>query len=492
MAESVTDYGIFLLDPLGRIRTWNAGARLIKGYEADEVIGRHFSLFYPNDALARDLPARELAGARETGRYEDEGWRLRKDGSRFWANVVITALFDRDGTLRGYSKITRDLTARREHEELLRRSEERFRLLVESVRDYAIFMLDPRGNVASWNTGAQENKGYQTSEIIGRHFSVFYPPEVAASGFPDRELEQALRDGRVEDEGWRLRKDGSRFWASVVITPLRDDLGHHIGFTKVTRDLTDRRRVSALEDEGRRITTFLAMLGHELRNPLAPIMNSVSIMQLEPHLPERLRICRDVIDRQVQQLTRLIDDLLDVGRITSGKIHLAIEPVELARMLPYAMEAVTPTVQLKGHRLALVLPDQEAWVSGDHARLLQVFTNLLNNAAKFTPAGGDISLTLSRETGHAVISVRDNGPGIPPQQIDNIFNLFVQVDQEQHPHGGLGLGLSLVRQIVALHHGDISVYSSGQPGKGAEFVIHLPLIPAPPHPADAVDGQPMD
>ena len=321
---------------------------------------------------------------------------------------------------------------------------------------------------------------------------MFYPPEVAASGFPERELEQALRDGRVEDEGWRLRKDGSRFWASVVITALRDDLGQHIGFTKVTRDLTDRRRVSALEDEGRRITTFIAMLGHELRNPLAPIMNSVSIMQLEPDVPERLRICRDVIDRQVQQLTRLIDDLLDVGRITSGKIHLAIEPVELVRMLPYAMEAVTPLVQLKGHRLALVLPEEEVWVPGDRARLLQVFTNLLNNAAKFTPAGGDITLTLSREKGRAVIGVRDNGPGIPTQQIDNIFNLFVQVDQElQHPQGGLGLGLSLVRQIVALHHGDISVYSSGQPGKGAEFVIHLPLIPAPPHPADAVDGQPI-
>ena len=490
MVESVTDYGIFLLDPMGRIRTWNAGARPIKGYEPHEVIGRHFSLFYPADAQARDLPARELEGARATGRYEDEGWRLRKDGSQFWANVVITALFDRDGTLRGYSKITRDLTARREHEELLRRSEERFRLIVESVRDYAIFMLDPLGNVASWNIGAQVNKGYQASEIIGRHFSVFYPTEIVASGFPDRELEQALREGRSEDEGWRLRKDGSRFWASVVITPLHDDRGQHLGFAKVTRDLTDRRRVSALEDEGRRITTFLAMLGHELRNPLAPIMNSVSIMQLEPHLPERLRVCRDVIDRQVQQLTRLIDDLLDVGRITSGKIHLAVQPVELARMLPYAMEAVAPLVRLKGHRCVLVLPEEEVWVSGDRARLLQVFTNLLNNAAKFTPAGGDITLTLRRQAGHAAISVCDNGPGIPPQQIDNIFNLFVQGDQElSDPHGGLGLGLSLVRQIVALHQGDVSVYSSGQPDRGAEFIIRLPLIPPPPHPADAVHRQ---
>jgi len=480
MAGSVTDYGIFLLDPLGYIRSWNAGARLIKGYEADEVIGRHFSLFYPPEALARDLPIRELLDARARGRYEDEGWRLRKDGSRFWANVVITALSDRDGRFRGYCKITRDLTARREQEELLRRSEERFRLLVDSVRDYAIFMLDPHGNVASWNTGAQQNKGYLASEIIGKHFSVFYPPEVVASGWPDRELELALRDGSVEDEGWRIRKDGSRFWASVVITPLRDALGQHLGFAKVTRDLTDKRRVSALEDEGRRITTFIAMLGHELRNPLAPIMNSVSIMKLDPQVSPRMAACRDVIDRQLQQLTRLIDDLLDVGRITSGKIHLAKEPLPLSGVLRHALETVSPLMQAKGHRSRLVVPDEELWACGDRARLLQVFTNLLNNAAKFTPEGGDIGIALSRDAGHALISVSDTGPGIPPRLIDDVFNLFVQGEQDpQQPHGGLGLGLNLVRQIVALHGGEVSVYSAGQPGKGSEFVIRLPLIAAP-------------
>jgi PAS domain S-box-containing protein len=410
--------------------------------------------------------------------------------------VVITALVDHDGVFRGYSKITRDLTARREHEELLRLSEERFRLLVKSVREYAIFMLDTQGNVASWNTGAQKNKGYQASEIIGKHFSVFYPPEVAAAGFPERELEQALREGSVENEGWRLRKDGSRFWASVVITALRDEHGQHVGFAKVTRDLTDKRRVSALEDEGKRITTFLAMLGHELRNPLAPIVNAVSIMRLEPRLPERLRTCRDIIDRQAQQLTRLIDDLLDVGRITSGKIHLAMRPVKLAGVLRDAMEAVAPLVQSKRHEPTLVLPDEDVWVSGDRARLLQVFTNLLNNAAKFTPAGGDIGLSLRRDGDRALVGVRDNGPGIAPKQIDDIFNLFVQGEREPQPahdglaYSGLGLGLSLVRQIVARHHGDVGVYSSGQPGEGAEFVVRLPTIPAPPQPPAAADGLP--
>ncbi|MDQ3287411.1 MAG: PAS domain-containing sensor histidine kinase [Pseudomonadota bacterium] len=480
MAESVIDYGIFLLDRQGYIRTWNIGARLIKGYEADEVIGQHFSIFYPAEACAEGLPARELLGALANGRYEDEGWRLRKDGSRFWANVVITALFDGDGNFRAFSKITRDLTARRAHEELLRRSEERFRLLVNNVRDYAIFMLDPHGNVVSWNIGAQQNKGYLAGEIIGKHFSVFYPPEVAASGWPARELEVALRDGSVEDEGWRIRKDGSRFWASVVITALRDDQGRHFGFAKVTRDLTDKRRVSALEDEGRRITTFIAMLGHELRNPLAPIVNSVAIMRLEPNLSERLSICRDAIDRQTQQLTRLIDDLLDVGRITSGKIHLTQQPVPLIEVLRQAVEAVSPLVRSKGHQSRLELPDAPVWVSGDHARLVQVVTNLLNNAAKFTPAGGEVGVALRREGDQAVISVHDSGPGIPPRLINDIFNLFVQGEQcLSQPQNGLGLGLPLVRQIVALHEGDISVFSVGQPGKGAEFVVRLPAIVAP-------------
>jgi PAS domain S-box-containing protein len=250
LVQSVKDYAIFLLDRDGRIASWNEGAQKIKGYSAEEIIGRHFSIFYPSEKVASGFPEFELEVAGATGRFEDEGWRIRKDGSLFWANVVITALRDESGELVGFAKVTRDLTERREAENRLRESEERFRLLVQSVKDYAIFMLDEEGRVASWNEGAERIKGYAADEIIGKHFSVFYLPEAVATAFPMYELEVARQTGRFEHEGWRLRKDGSRFWANVVITAVRDEQGKLIGFGKVTRDLTARR---AAEEQARRL-----------------------------------------------------------------------------------------------------------------------------------------------------------------------------------------------------------------------------------------------
>ena len=241
LVESVQDYAIFALDTDGYILSWNAGAQRFKGYTADEIVGKHFSIFYPQERIASGFPQYELREAARTGRFEDEGWRIRKDGSRFWASVVITALRDSTGALVGYAKVTRDLTERRAAEEALRLSEERFRLIVQNVQDYAIFMLDPGGHVATWNDGARRIKQYEANEIIGKHFSIFYPPEKVAEQFPQYELREAERTGHFEDEGWRIRKDGSRFWANVVITALRDSTGHLIGFSKVTRDLTERR-----------------------------------------------------------------------------------------------------------------------------------------------------------------------------------------------------------------------------------------------------------
>ncbi|QGW80682.1 PAS domain-containing hybrid sensor histidine kinase/response regulator [Variovorax paradoxus] len=480
MVEAVSDYSIIVLDPGGIVISWNDGARKLKGYDAAEAIGRHFSLFYPSELLEQNQPDRALETVRQAGHMEEEGWRLRKDGTRFWASVVITRMTGSNGDVRGFSMITRDLSERRRQDEMLRMSEERFRLLVEGVKDYAIFMLDPAGHIVSWNLGAQKNKGYEASEIIGQHFSVFYPPEVAATGWPEQELRNALRDGRFEDEGWRIRKDGSRFWASVVITALHDATGRHRGFAKVTRDLTERRRVTALEDEGRRVTNFLAMLGHELRNPLAPISNALELLKREKAESAVIAHTRDIIGRQLKQMTRLVDDLLDVGRITSGKIHLESKPVRLRDAIAEAAEAVRPLIESKSQTLHLHLQETDPWISGDSARVIQIVSNLIHNAAKFTHNSGNVHVSLSQVGEDADISVRDDGPGIPPKDLQRIFDLFVQGEQNMaRSQGGLGLGLSLVQQLTTLHGGRVSAFSTGRAGEGSEFVVQFQTTQPP-------------
>jgi PAS domain S-box-containing protein len=241
LVDSVQDYALLMLDPEGNVVSWNTGAERIKGYKAEEILGKHFSCFYLPEAVASHHPEKELAIAAKEGRYEEEGWRKRKDGSTFLANVVISAVYDQAGKVLGFAKVTRDITERKLAEESLRASEERFRLLVDSVKDYALLMLDPEGNVVSWNGGAERIKGYKAEEIIGKHFSRFYLPEAIAAGHPQRELVTATREGRYEEEGWRQRKDGSRFWANVVITSIYDNAGKVQGFVKVTRDITERK-----------------------------------------------------------------------------------------------------------------------------------------------------------------------------------------------------------------------------------------------------------
>jgi signal transduction histidine kinase len=283
----------------------------------------------------------------------------------------------------------------------------------------------------------------------------------------------------MEDEGWRVRKDGSRFWASVVITALHDAAGVHRGFAKVTRDLTQKRKVTQLEEEGRRITNFLAMLGHELRNPLAPMANALAVLGMENPSAEQLRTLHEIIGRQVRQMSRLIDDLLDVSRIVSGKVQLKMEPLALRDAATQAVESVAPFMQQKSHTLRLDLA-ADIWVAGDQARLVQIMTNLLTNAAKFTPPGGQIVLRISRNGSHAEICVSDNGPGIGPEVLPNLFKLFFQGEQDiSRAHGGLGLGLSLVHELVTMHGGDISVFSAPQLRPGSEFIVQLPAITTP-------------
>ncbi|WP_295987399.1 PAS domain S-box protein [uncultured Variovorax sp.] len=487
MVEALHDHAVLLLDPAGDIVEGNRAAQRLYGCERDGIVGQHCSRFHPPEAIKEGLLDKALQQARESGRAHVESWLSRHDATRFWGETTFTRLDGPDGTARGFAQITRDVTERRQQDELLRASEERFRLVVEGVKDYAIFMLDPEGHIVSWNLGAQHNKGYTADEIIGQHFSKFYPPEVAARGWPAEELRNALRDGRFEDEGWRVRKDGSRFWASVVITAVYDRAGRHRGFAKVTRDLTERRRITALEDEGRRMTTFLAMLGHELRNPLAPISNAVELLKREQTESRVLRMTRDIIDRQLKQMTRLIDDLLDVGRITSGKIQLEAKPVRLRDAVLDAADAVRALAAQKEQRFEVQADAADPWITGDRARIVQVVSNLLHNACKFTPVGGQVSVSLglgaaNADTGlhDAEITVRDSGMGVQPQDMQRIFDLFVQGEQDvARSSGGLGLGLSLVQQLVALHGGRVSVFSSGRPGEGSEFVVQLPAAAVP-------------
>ncbi len=431
LVDGVRDYAIFLIDPEGYIQTWNEGARRIKGYEPEEIIGQHISRFYPAEAIERGWPAQELAAAANAGRFEDEGWRLRKEGTAFWASVVITAIRDDGGRLTGFSKITRDLTERRENEERLRRSEERFRLLLEGVADYSIYMLDPEG---------------------------------------------ARLNRRAESRGWRVRKDGTRFWADVVVTALHDRSGELRGFAKVTRDLSERKRMENLEDEGRHLTEFLAMLAHELRNPLAPIRSAASILGAQPNLSPQAAWCRDVIERQALHLTRLVDDLLDVSRITRGKLLMQTTTIDVNEAVHRAVEAVRPLVEQRGHRLELDLARAPILMNGDLTRITQVVINLLNNAAKYTRPGGELRIETQVDRDNALIRVKDNGEGISPETLEGVFDLFSQGERTlDRSEGGLGIGLTLARRIAILHGGAISARSDGV-GKGAEFTVSLPVL----------------
>jgi len=475
LVDAIEDCAIFMLDLNGCVTSWNTGAKRIKGYEAHEIIGQHLSRFYRAESVARGWPDYELKQAFATGRFEDEGWRVRKDGTMFWANVVITAARNQRGEIIGYAKYTRDLTTKRAEEEKLRLSEERFRLLVENVTDYAIFMLDPEGFIESWNTGAMRIEGYMPADILGKHFSIFYCPEDLAANVPASELETAIRAGRVENEGWRVRKDGSLFWANVVITAVYDEHRVLRGFAKVTRDMSERKRLEQLEVSSRRISEFLATLAHELRNPLAPVRNAVGVMQMEAGLPPHLAVCRDIIDRQTSHLGRLVDDLLDMGRITTGKIDLRMTRVELSDIVERSLELVRPYTDSRGQTLVTELPERPIHITGDRTRLVQVVQNLLNNASKFSPRGSTITLQVERERNAFLFKVIDTGRGISEKGLTSIFDLFVQEDQYLNPgEAGLGIGLTLCRSIVEMHGGSISAWSGGA-NQGSTFTVRLPL-----------------
>lgn len=503
LVESVRDYGIFLIDKKGFIESWNIGAERIKGYQADEIIGKHFSIFYTSEDKIRRHPQFELEIAEKIGKYEEEGWRVRKDGTRFWSNIVITALRDKTGALVGFAKVTRDLTERKNAEEKLKLSEERARKMFESVKDYAMITLNCDGTIATWNEGARRIKGYETKEIIGKHFSVFYPETDIQMGKCEYGLNEAIETGRFEDDGWQVRKDGTRFWASVIITAIRDNDGSIIAFSQVTRDMTERKRTDDLlrmsyanlekridERTNQLMSTniklqeaiqvrdeFLSIASHELRTPLTPLklqvqrlLKSIHHKTLHSMSEKSLEKIISGCDTSISRLSSLIDNLLDVSRINMGKLNLNIEKFDLKEMASELLDRYRLEIRNSETDVTLTVKDP-IWGNFDRLRIEQVFTNLLTNALKYGERK-PVRIEIYEENGCAHFTFHDRGLGIPPKDLERVFERFERLHAEDTV-GGLGLGLYITRQIIEAHGGTINAESSKE--WGTLFKVKIPL-----------------
>jgi PAS domain S-box-containing protein len=481
LVQGVLDYAICLLDPTGNVASWNAGAERIKGYRAEDIIGRHFSVFYsPEDRLA-GLPDKALETARRTGKYESESWRLRKDGTRFFASVVIEALYE-GGRLIGFAKITRDITERMKSRDALNESESAFRLLVSNVTDYALFMLDPTGIVTNWNAGGQRIKGYLPGEIVGRHFSRFYTDADQANGKPARALQIARDAGRYEEEGWRVRKDGSHFWASVIIDPVRNDSGELIGFAKITRDITERRdaqqkleRVQRQLAEAQKMDALGQLTGgvaHDFNNMLMVVGGSIQTLKKAIGTDPKLQRAVQAIEASTQRAANLTRQLLTFARrqqVNPQRIHVASAVAAVQDVLATGL----------GSRVSLtidVAPD--AWaVKVDRTEFETALVNLLVNARDAMPDGGtaviavrNTRLTDEDASGDFVaITVSDTGVGIPPDVVAKVFDPFFTTK----PVGkGTGLGLSQVQGFASQAGGKVTLAS--ELGRGTQITIYLP------------------
>jgi PAS domain S-box-containing protein len=407
----------------------------------------------------------------------------------------MMAMHDASGGTIGFVKIFRDQTEARLAEEARRRAEERFRILVESVEDYAIFLLDAEGFITTWNQGAQRIKGYTEAEVLGQHVSIFYPPEALAAGLPEREMKTAREVGRSEDESWRVRRSGERFWVNEIMIPLPGP--SETGFAKISRDLTAAREAQqaleqsradlweALQENERAREQaeaavrakdhFLAVLSHELRTPLTPVLMAVQTLARRKDLPEPVVDALEMIRRNVKIEAQFIDDMLDVTRIERGKLELVCQPMDLHQALRHALEVADPDIQEKKQTLTVSLEATQHELVGDFTRLQQAFWNLLKNASKFTPEGGPIRVSSRNEDGCVCIEVCDGGIGFEPGAEERIFNPFVQADSSvTQKFGGLGLGLAITKATIDGHGGKLTASSKG-PDRGATFIVALPL-----------------
>jgi PAS domain S-box-containing protein len=501
LVDGVIDYAIYMLDPCGIITNWNTGAQRLKGYSAEEVIGQHFSRFYTKEDRASGLPARVLDVAAREGRYETEGWRVRKDGGRFWASIIVDAIRDEDGRLQGFAKVTRDITERRAALDALHESERQFRLLVNGVVDYAIFMLDLNGIITSWNAGAQRIKGYTVEEIVGQHFSRFYTEHDRAAGAPARALYTATREGRFSAEGWRVRKDGTVFWANVVIDAIRDEKGELIGFAKITRDVTEQRNSQlALEaaqkqrDHAQRMDALGQLTGgvaHDFNNLLMIISGHIRTIEKAKAVADDPKLSRAIkaISHAAQRGTSLTRQLLTFSR------RQTINPIviKLAERIG-TMRTMLESVVGSSIRLSTSIGSDIWTVKVDENELELALVNIALNARDAMPKGGALIVTTenvklsSADTLAAIegefvaLRITDTGVGIAPDVLPKVFDPFFTTKDADK---GTGLGLSQVHGFAHQSGGTVQIES--EVGRGTTLTIYLPRSREAPH-AAAHDG----
>ncbi|NEJ92434.1 hybrid sensor histidine kinase/response regulator [Rhizobium ruizarguesonis] len=482
LVDAITDYAIYMLSPEGIITSWNTGAQRFKGYRPSEILGQHFSRFYLEEDRAAGVPARALATAEKHGRFEGEGWRQRKDGTCFWAHVIIDPIRRPSGELIGYAKITRDLTERRAAEKAIRQSEEQFRRLVQGVSDYAIYMLDPDGNVSSWNFGAERIKGYRPQEIIGRHFSTFYTPEDREAGVPQTALRLARAEGRFEREGWRVRKDGSRFWASVVIDVIRDDEGDVLGFAKITRDITEKMETQRALEQAREelfqsqkmeaIGQLTGGIAHDFNNLLMAVLGSLEI--LKKRMPRDLSLT-SLVDNAMQGAQRgaaLTQRMLAFSR----RQELHMEPIDVSGLVRGMMDMLSRSLG----PLTVIetsFPVRLPTILTDPNQLEMAILNLVVNARDAMPSGGRIVLRACEESlssgngplspGRYVrIAVIDEGEGMDAKTLEQAITPFFTT---KGVGKGTGLGLSMVQGLASQSGGRLMIKSSLGEGTTAEL-----------------------
>lgn len=487
LVSNVVDYAIYLLDVNGTVSSWNTGAQRLKGYDEEDVLGQHFSMFYPPDDVEAKKPWKAMHTAIKEGRFDGYGWRLKKNGERFWAHVVLDPVYDENEDLIGFAKITQDVTQDKEREDALKESESRFRMLVEQVQGQAMYTLDLNGNITSWNAGAERLKGYTEAEALGKNFSIFYSNKDRTNDKHLRALRTAATHGRFTDTGYRYRKDGSRFVADVVMEALRDKQGRAIGFAKVTRDVTEREELKRerelqqqiseqlveLEQSNRELEQMASVVAHDIKAPLHSVAGLIQLMALEhgPKMPEEAKADLAMVTKSCKHLQEMVEVLLDYSRFQRKEPFYVLVSLQhilssVQKTLHDDIEATAASIEVEG--------DIELW--GDRHMLELVLQNLVGNAIKYrSPHRPPVIKISCEQTAQATIfAVEDNGQGIANSHKEQVFDMFYRCDKRDN--NGHGMGLAACRKLIErLHQGAITLTDAVE--GGSVFTVSLPLKP---------------